>query len=370
MRLLQYSPSLLPPFFIALLMLAFQSEKPPVSPRKITIRAISGLQYDSVRFQVKPGQKVQLTLVNTDEMAHNLALVLPDERGSVVEAALQMGSSGEAKSFIPASEAVLAAIPVLKPDEQYTITFTAPEKEGIYPYVCTYPGHGAVMYGAMYVTANQLPPLANDPNVPVKRRGANAGHQHGPQASGHPYPSRLPAVYRTFLPDTGPASIAVGLPGGVSYCWDAGQCRLRYAWKGGFVNMERAWSGKGKERADIIGVKFYTETGGVPLRPGQADAQPVARFKGYSLVNRFPVFNYTLNGLEVTERIMPVTGQPGLHRIFSVKDAPGPVYFIAQQDENVIYESNRGEWQNGCLKLTAAQASDFTITITKKNSEN
>ena len=29
--------------------------------------------------------------------------------------------------------------------------FTAPTKPGVYPYVCTYPGHWRRMYGALYV---------------------------------------------------------------------------------------------------------------------------------------------------------------------------------------------------------------------------
>ena len=39
-------------------------------------------------------------------------------------------------------------------------------------------------------------------------------------------------LVRTFMPGSSPAAIAVALPGGHAYCWDAGNCRLRYAWQG------------------------------------------------------------------------------------------------------------------------------------------
>ena len=45
------------------------------APLKINIGTLPGLQYDIPRFEVQPEQKVILTFKNTDEMAHNLAIV-------------------------------------------------------------------------------------------------------------------------------------------------------------------------------------------------------------------------------------------------------------------------------------------------------
>src|SRR5262249_29006001 len=39
---------------------------------------------------------------------------------------------------------------LLQPRELQPLRFTAPTKPGVYPYVCTYPGHWRRMYGAMY----------------------------------------------------------------------------------------------------------------------------------------------------------------------------------------------------------------------------
>src|SRR5690606_40117498 len=51
----------------------------------------------------------------------------------------------------------------------------APEKSGAYPYVCTYPGHGFIMYGVMYVSHDQnMPPELEDENIPPSRRTKTA----------------------------------------------------------------------------------------------------------------------------------------------------------------------------------------------------
>ena len=122
-------------------------EKPVV----ISLKAITGLQYDLARFSVKPGTKVKLILTNSDDMSHNLLFTKPGARQLVVDEALKMGDKGPELNYIPQLPEVLWSIPVLSPGESKMLEFTAPEKPGVYPYVCTYPGHGFVMYGAMYV---------------------------------------------------------------------------------------------------------------------------------------------------------------------------------------------------------------------------
>ena len=54
---------------------------------------------------------------------------------------------------------LFAKLEALNPGETQELKFKAPAEEGVYPYVCTFTGHGVVMYGAMYVTTKPLPPL-------------------------------------------------------------------------------------------------------------------------------------------------------------------------------------------------------------------
>ena len=64
------------------------------APKVITIQALDGLQYDIVRFKVKPGEKIKITLGNVSDMSHNLLIVRPGTTLNVVEAALQLAEKG------------------------------------------------------------------------------------------------------------------------------------------------------------------------------------------------------------------------------------------------------------------------------------
>src|SRR6267378_2874916 len=135
----------------------------------ISLKAVSGLQYDQVRFRVRRGSAVKIVFTNTDEMSHNLVITRPGAREEVVKAALDLGDKGLALNYIPGSSNVLWSIPVVDPGQTKSITFTAPTMDGVYPYVCTFPGHGFVMYGAMYVTDKDMPPIEEDSNIPPSR---------------------------------------------------------------------------------------------------------------------------------------------------------------------------------------------------------
>ncbi|RAJ92589.1 azurin [Larkinella arboricola] len=336
----------------------------------VALKAIHGLQFDVVRFRVKPGATVRITLDNTDDMAHNLVITQPGKREEVVNAALQLGEKGPAVNYIPKSAAILWAIPVVVPEETGTLSFTAPKETGVYPYVCTFPGHGFVMYGAMYVTDGVLPPLKEDKAVPETRRTAEttaqAGHaQHAPQRF-HPYQPEPPFLYRIFMPDASPAAIAVSLPHDVSYCWDAGTCRLRYAWEGGFLDQTKLWPGKGDTEAKLVGTVFFRDKTAYPIQIGADKQTPAVDFKGYQLIDRYPEFHYTVDGVDVYERIQAKGDASGLVRTFKIPKAEKTILFITEPTDGMVYQSSGGRWEAGRLKLSPAEARQFTITMTKK----
>src|SRR5690606_28392020 len=95
------------------------------SVRSIAIEAISGMQYSVVRFQVKPGERVTLSLSNQDDMAHNLVITKPESREAVVNAAMALGAKGPEQDYVPESEDVLWTIPVIYPGEKKAVTFQA-----------------------------------------------------------------------------------------------------------------------------------------------------------------------------------------------------------------------------------------------------
>ena len=215
------------------------------------------------------------------------------------------------------------------------------------------------MYGVMYVTeTGEMPPRETDENIPEKRRT----DQVALTGSGHPWPTRLPMVYRTFLPECGPAGIAVGMENGVSYAWDAGPCRLRYAWRGGFLDMAENWAGKGAELAEPAGEIFYQAGPEFPIRIGAPNSLPTAEFRGYSLVDGYPTLRYTLDGIAVAERILPY-GETGFRRWFRIEEAPADVWIQLTTPSGVAVAIDKGRKEGDFQRLTPVEAADFTFFV-------
>ena len=84
-------------------------------------------------------------------MPHNVVIVNPDKADEVGTAALELGLDGEALSYIPNSEEIIAHTNLVPPEEVESIYFMAPEKPGRYQYVCTFPGHHVIMRGVLVV---------------------------------------------------------------------------------------------------------------------------------------------------------------------------------------------------------------------------
>ncbi len=115
--------------------------------------------YDIKEFTVKPAQKVKLTLINpadsVTKQPHNLLIVKPGKDMAVGMAsnnAISDPAFLTTKNAIPESEDILFHTNLVQPGTQDTIEFTAPTEAGDYPYMCTYPGHWAIMKGVMKVT--------------------------------------------------------------------------------------------------------------------------------------------------------------------------------------------------------------------------
>jgi mono/diheme cytochrome c family protein len=170
-----------------------------------------------------------------------------------------------------------------------------------------------------------------------------------------------PVVVRTFMPDASPRAIAVGLPGGTSYCWDADACRLRYAWRGDFLNMAPAWAGRGGLPAVVLGERFWTAADAFPLRIGDASKVPAPKYRAYRLVQKIPEFLYTLDGVEVAERI--TAARDGLAIEYRVKDPPGDVWFVPGSEKSVSFTASAGEWSDRRLRVPANPEVRFNVTM-------
>ncbi|MDF1824197.1 MAG: GDSL-type esterase/lipase family protein [Verrucomicrobiales bacterium] len=111
------------------------------------------MMFDKTSFTVKAGQPVKLTLVNPDATQHNLVIVKPGALEEVGMAGNEMAKDpkGLSKGFIPDSPQILHHTKLLEPDTAEVLRFKAPKKAGVYPYLCTFPGHWIIMKGEMTV---------------------------------------------------------------------------------------------------------------------------------------------------------------------------------------------------------------------------
>ena len=327
----------------------------PAADTTIAITAMTGLRFEPARFVVEPGARVTLTFTNPDDMMHNFVVVRPGARLAVVEAALALGEQGPARNFVPESDRVIAATAIVNPGGSARLNFTAPETPGVYPYVCTFPGHGLVMFGAMYVGRTvKLPPIAEDPNVPPPIVAAAA------------VALSKPTLVRTFLPDCGPAAIAVGLPGGQAYCFDAAQCRLRYAWRDGFLDNAPQLLGKGDQFANVTGRIYYRADDTARLRIGDPTRPPAAKWRGSRVVGGQPQLLYTLDGADVIET--PGLSADGQHLAitYEIAQADAPVTYTVNAESGATVTSTAGTWSGSRLTLSPAEARRFTLAFTER----
>jgi putative heme-binding domain-containing protein len=111
------------------------------------------MAYDKEALVVAAGKPVEFVLENSDLMPHNFVIVQPgslETVGMLAEEHAQAPGFAE-RQFVPESDQVLAQSKLMLPRETQRVSFVAPAKPGVYPYVCTYPGHWRRMYGALYV---------------------------------------------------------------------------------------------------------------------------------------------------------------------------------------------------------------------------
>ncbi|MFY7819010.1 MAG: c-type cytochrome [Akkermansiaceae bacterium] len=191
----------------------------------------------------------------------------------------------------------------------------------------------------------------------VKVKKQEAGD---PYASSAVYAAR-PQVQRIFLPNAGPASIAVALDQTNSLCWDAGECRLRYAWNGGFIDGFPYWRGNGSSVAALVGTVKYTEAAS-PFGPVSE-----MKFLGYNLKDKLPTFRYKIGTRTVTERFTPVKEGIGFQRTFTIAPTPDkPLSLEFTKQDGADITCDKGVMNDGKLTIAPTDAATFTLTFSLK----
>ena len=126
---------------------------------KLVITGNDAMQFDKKALEVTEGQVVELTFKNIgalpkEAMGHNVVILKAGT--DLTQFALAASKpDNRPNDFLPQDDnkaKILAHTKLLGPGEDDTITFTAPAA-GKYEYLCTFPGHFAIMRGVLTVKA-------------------------------------------------------------------------------------------------------------------------------------------------------------------------------------------------------------------------
>ena len=112
------------------------------------------MKYDITEIEADVGQEIEIVFQNNDAMEHNLMIVQPGKLEIVGVTAEEFAKTKEApeNDYIPDMKEILFATPMLNPGQTYRLRVQIPDEPGLYPYVCTFPGHWQTMNGILRVT--------------------------------------------------------------------------------------------------------------------------------------------------------------------------------------------------------------------------
>lgn len=125
--------------------------------REIEITANDAMKFSVTEIRAQAGEQLRVTLTNLGNMpkqamGHNWVLLVAMDDAAVV--ALAQGAAANAPEYMPADATkIIAHTKLLGPKQSDTVEFNAPATPGVYPFVCTFPGHAALMRGKLIVAA-------------------------------------------------------------------------------------------------------------------------------------------------------------------------------------------------------------------------
>ncbi|WP_339714604.1 PVC-type heme-binding CxxCH protein [Cyclobacterium amurskyense] len=133
-----------------------QAQSPTNNAGAVTIKMgviAHEMKFDKASFKVKAGQQVTIDFVNNDFMQHNLLVGKSGSLEIIGKAAdeLARDPKGIDMNFVPKIPEIIAATPLVNPEGNESLVFTAPSTPGEYPFLCTVPGHWRIMNGIMIV---------------------------------------------------------------------------------------------------------------------------------------------------------------------------------------------------------------------------
>jgi len=144
------------------------------------VRAVvEEMRFDTPRIVVPAGKAFEIIFENPDVMPHNLVVVQPGARERVALEAMQLPPENldrQGRAWVGESREIVAATKLLENGQSETLRLRPIREEGVYEYVCTFPGHWTVMFGQLVVTKDVDAYLKANP-APAAKPAATA-HNH------------------------------------------------------------------------------------------------------------------------------------------------------------------------------------------------
>ena len=341
-------------FILVYLVLISQlaAQAPPEGFEKVDVKFNMGTVHGQLKFNkellvCKPEDKVWINFINTDEMPHNIVICKPGTNTNEIGlAATKLGADGLKMQYIPKSDKILFSTPLIEPGDSYGLFFKAPAVKGKYPFVCTFPGHYMLMTGILDV-GGKVP-------VEVKK----------PDESMYDLISgEKPVIYRSGLFGPGiekiPYGVAVSLPGGVNYAFDAKNCFLRAAWNGKFINTIKDWNGRGGEGSKIIGSIYFTsKSNPIYIEGGSSET----RFLGFRMVDSHPQFMYRIGNAEIKLLVRANKEGSGIIESYEISGAEGAVTYKNTYSK---VKSSTASFKDGSLTVPKSSTVKFDVEIAR-----
>ena len=129
----------------------------------LEIAGNDNMMFDKKSMSVKAGSTVTIKFTNAgsqpiETMGHNFILLTAGVTALDFGAAVAAPESGATveNGYVPTEETLksqmIVSTGLIGPGESVEVTFSAPTEVGGYEYVCTFPGHYAMMRGVLSVT--------------------------------------------------------------------------------------------------------------------------------------------------------------------------------------------------------------------------
>ncbi|MDQ8197346.1 plastocyanin/azurin family copper-binding protein [Pelagicoccus enzymogenes] len=126
------------------------------SAASLEITGNDTMRFDKAELETNAGQETTVTFKNVGSlpkaaMGHNFVVLKPGtDLAGFGNAAIAAAGNEYIPTEEPFASQVVAYTKVLGPGESETINFTITEP-GKYPFICSFPGHWAIMQGVLHV---------------------------------------------------------------------------------------------------------------------------------------------------------------------------------------------------------------------------